>query len=180
MGFYYTGDNNTHFPGLMLRLKTYKSTRAGTQIRTIHAISQSCCQKYSPKAGHLLWSKRSVWHTLAACSGSGPLNHSFPEGEFSAYEECHWSTQVCSVSPYIDTQRGNAEGSISMPQVAVGAITLQAGLGYDTTVTQDTLWVSRGNDLQLQLMRWSWTCDLEMKGSDAVNYLVFFIFLLHI
>lgn len=36
-----------------------------------------------------------------------------------------------------------------MPQVAVGAILLQAGPGYDTTVTQNTLWVSRGNDLQL-------------------------------
>lgn len=40
-----------------------------------------------------------------------------------------------------------------MPQVAVGAILLEAGLGYDTTVTQDTLRISCGNDLQLQLMR---------------------------
>lgn len=54
------------------------------------------------------------------------------------------------------------------------------GIGSHTTATEDTLQVSRGNDLQLQLIRRSWICDLEMKGSDAVNYLVFFIFLLHI
>lgn len=55
------------------------------------------------------------------------------------------------------TKTRNTEGFISTLQLTVGA-TVQgtaAGFGSQATVAQGMLWIPRGNDLQLQLMRLS-------------------------
>lgn len=53
------------------------------------------------------------------------------------------------------TKTRNTEGSVSTLQLTAGAIVrgTAAGFGSQATVTQGTLWIPRGNDLQLQLMR---------------------------
>lgn len=91
-----------HFPGVMLRLHICKSPQGQTQIRPTYAHLTVPPPKYPPKAGHLPWSQE---HTQAASSSSGPLNPSFPEGEFNTHKKSHCWTQVCSVCPHGDTTR---------------------------------------------------------------------------
>lgn len=75
---------------------------------------------------------------------------------------------------YKNTQQGKTEGSI----YTLSTSTDSWGNCGRVSPRLDMPQMSRGNDLQL--IRRSCICDLEMKGSDAVNYLVFFILLLHI
>lgn len=55
------------------------------------------------------------------------------------------------------TKTRNTEGFISTVQLTVGATVrgTAAGFGSQATVAQGMLWIPRGNDLQLQLMRLS-------------------------